>query len=306
MADSSRPSATIVPRFIDPTVILSDVVEGPNRIEDFDFLIDYSVLSSFTNGKESSLKRRLVSGEALRLIDFFRAEGCFNTHILKVDDGTFITSTLDQMLELWNIKEFKQVKSIRVGVVYGMTITKDKSVVMCGLGGRIELRRTSDLKLLRTISFKNNTSIRCICELEDGTFVSGSWSKLKRWDIKGTKLQTYSEHKDWIVQVEGLKRGEVIVSTAGSVIKTWNTSTGECLHTLTSHTKRICTLITLSEVIFATGSEDKTIRVWGERGCIETINAAKKVNSIAVIGDFLVSTSCKRLKLNRYEVRKLK
>jgi len=114
--------------------------------------------------------------------------------------------------------------------VYVLLRTKNKQFMVCGLGDdTVEFRRLNDLRVVVS-SFKlpaNGT----ICELTDGSFVSGSYKdRLKRWDIDGTVLQTF-DHSG-VAQVIELKNDIIVSGTADSV-KMWRVSTGECLQVST-------------------------------------------------------------------------
>ena len=78
--------------------------------------------------------------------------------------------------------------------------------------------------------------LRVSASCEDGSFVSAAWKTMKRWDEKGTVLQTFSGHSNYINRVIELNR-DVIVSAQSkdTTVKMWKVSTGECLRTLTLH-----------------------------------------------------------------------
>jgi len=111
-----------------------------------------------------------------------------------------------------------------------MLQTKSKLYFVCGFdNGTIEIRRSNNLRAVVS-SFKVQTNIRTICELTDGSFVSGSKaSDLERWNRSGTVLQTF-DHLGVLKVIE--LRSDVIVSATDTNLKVWRVSTGECLHTL--------------------------------------------------------------------------
>jgi len=123
----------------------------------------------------------------------------------------------------------------------------------------------------------------------NGSFASGSNTTVTIWNVDGKVLQTFN-HAFRVDQVIELKRGGVIVSAAYS-IKMWDVSTGVCLHTLIDFTTRITGLIKLSEEVFLSGSTDKTIRVWDETGCLETIHTSHKITAMSRSGDYIITTS---------------
>jgi len=136
-------------RFIDPRVVYFETIEPVA-----DYLEKYE-MSFLTGGSippiesfllESSPNQRLLCNKALQLIIAFRTCECFVTCSLQLDDDTLLTGSLDGRLERWNIITCESLfeESIETcSVVFCLTRTKDKSIVMCGLeNGTIEIRNT--------------------------------------------------------------------------------------------------------------------------------------------------------------------
>jgi len=122
--------------------------------------------------------------------------------------------------------------------------TKNKFMV-CGLDNEtVEFRRLNDLEVISAFS----VPARCtICELTDGSFVSGSYEHhMKRWDIHGTVLQTF-DHSG-VKHVIELK-SDIIVSGTSDSVKVWKVSTGECLQ-VSTHNPYRATLEKLSDDLF--------------------------------------------------------
>jgi len=160
--------------------------------------------------------------------------------------------------------------------------------------GPIEIRRTSDLGIISTFNY-HRREIRCICELEDGSFVSGSDDgETVIWDESRHILQFLTcGYSEAVYRVMELDSDIIVASSFDNTVKVWKVSTGQLLHTLTQHSELVHTLVRLSGDKFVTGSEDNTIRVWsGTKGeCIETISPDDDFSSMARVGDSLVTAS---------------
>jgi len=225
------------------------------------------------------------------------------------NSNTFLSGSLDGMVKRWNATTLVCLTALSMdsigSTVWSMILTSDETRIVCGLGsGRVEICRVSDFWTINVFSLHTG-AVPCICELEDGSFVSGSNDNtLKRWSEDGTVIRTFSGHSNLIWKVIELKRGVVVSGSWDKSLKIWRVSTGECLHTLTLHCQRVQTLMKLSEDVFISGSFDKTVRVWnGEIGhCIQTIQAGYSIQSMIMLrdGSLLIGSH------KRFEIRRLK
>jgi len=245
------------------------------------------------------------------------------------DDETLITGSTDMTLKEWNTKTCECLNSIAtLQIVRCMVITKNRLLVVCGLAnGKMEIRRASDLSdLVSTFNTHAGWEVNCICELEDGTFLSGSMdSSIRRWrPDDGTVLQTIYGHTRTVMSLIELKSNLVISASWDTTVQIWKLPSApapapsassasaskstaapkaKCLKTLTLHSDFVNGLTKLSEDTFASTSSDGTIRMWNETGvCIDTIRTKWSGNAITKVGDSWLAT----VNQSRLEVRQLK
>jgi len=211
---------------------------------------------------------------------------------MEKDDNTLITGSCE--MKVWNTTTCKCLSTLLMfSAVWSLLKKKSKSSFVCGMeNGTIEIRRLSDLGLLS--SFKmHSREIFSICELEDGSFVSGSHDKLlKRWDETGRVVQTFSGHSHWIYKVIELKNDIIVSASEDKTVKMWRVSSGECVRTLTqSH--RVYGLVKLNDRMFVSGSrKDKSMVVWDHHGfCIETHKAGSFITAMTRLRDGSIVTA---------------
>jgi len=226
--------------------------------------------------------------------------------VVEKDGNTLVTASRDRTIMEWDITTFECLKLHNVSSeLYCAMKTRDNMILICGTNnGRVELRRLNDLVLISSFSVHSDGTC-CICELEDGSFVSGSYDNtIKRWKAEAKSvIQAFCGHLSSVQIVLGLKRDYFVSASVDQTIKIWQISTGECLCTLSLHTSMIYGLVKLSNSKFASASWDKTIRVWDERGyCIETITTDAPIKEMAKVNNFLVTATS----FGRFEVRRLK
>jgi len=200
--------------------------------------------------------------------------------------------------------------------------------------GVVEMRRSNDLAVISSFNvygpmttekrqrwglpfhFRpaySHHSTNRICELVDGSFVSLSMDRInlmKRWDENGSVLQTfYGEHSRNAIKVIELKSDTIVTLTMSepsqNTVAIWKLSTGQLLHTLTSH-RLVSHLMKLSEDKLLTFSQS-CFCVWnmvnGE--CVETVATefSTRVHVVMTrVGDAIVTVDHQA----NMQVRKLK
>jgi len=181
--------------------------------------------------------------------------------------------------------------------------TKDKLYIVCGLSdGGVEMRATNnDLRVISLFEIHPRYIVRSICELDDGTFVSGSDEKtVKRWNSTGEVLQEFSELSTGIRKVIQLN-SDVIIAAALFTSMMWRLSTGQPLREVTLHSGAIYGMVKLSDDKFATGDSDRKIRVWNEtqRECIEAVSTNYNLQAMIRVRDTIVTANREQIEARR-------
>jgi len=152
--------------------------------------------------------------------------------VVEKDDNTLITGSSDLTLKVWNKTSCECLDTLQIPYETGcLTKTKDQKRVVVGRkDGTVELRRISDLGLISSIQPHPEWFLRCICELQDESFVIGSTMHnyeqlLERWNKDGTQVQTFVGHLDLISRVIELTP-DIIASSERYEVKVWKVSSG--------------------------------------------------------------------------------
>lgn len=135
------------------------------------------------------------------------------------------------------------------------------------------MRRVSDLGVIITLKLHRRMDrLWSLCELRDGSFVTAAGKNLKRWDEKGTTLQTFSGHSEDVRKVIELKSDVIVSGSEDFTVKMWRVSTGECLRTLSVCMDHVHGLVRVNDGLFVGGYwTNENVVVWDEMGnCIET------------------------------------
>ena len=89
-----------------------------------------------------------------------------------------------------------------------------------------------------------------------------------------------------------LNRDVIVSASDDTTVKMWKVSTGECLRTLTLHSDSVFGLEKVKDGVFASGSLDRRIVVWDEKGdCIETHESKSKIEAMTRLRDGSIVTA---------------
>ncbi|CAG5130369.1 unnamed protein product [Candidula unifasciata] len=105
-----------------------------------------------------------------------------------------------------------------------------------------------------------------------GIMLTGSADKtIKAWKA-GKCIQTYKGHEDCVRGIGVVSEGEFLSCSNDATVRRWAVSSGDCLGIYYGHTNYVyCLSILPNGQDFITGGEDRTLRVWQEGKCVQTI-----------------------------------
>jgi len=252
-------------------------------------LSDGSLVTSAADGVKRWVISRDGDGkEKLAQIGTFNCPPDEVLSAVQKDDNTLIFGVYPAVLQLWNINTYQCVETLPTSSgVARMVKTKNQSkIILSLLDGTIEMRRTSDLQPIWKKASTGST-VECICELHDGSFVTTSYANFfVRWSEEGQVLHIFTGHTDLVHQVVESKPG-TIVSSSNSVlhmnktIKIWNVSSQECLHTISSTSGA---MVSIDKGIFAVAHHH--VSVWNDEGeHIETIRTLGSITNLKRLRD---------------------
>jgi WD40 repeat protein len=136
-----------------------------------------------------------------------------------------------------------------------------------------------------------------------GLLASASKDRTVRiWNIDSGECVRALHHEDWAVQVCSFGENR-IACASGNAVYLWNTESGECLGALEGHEDLVDSISVFGEGRLASGSRDKTIRIWdvGTGECVRTIQSSHSypIHALCVSGDFIASMSKEEIRVWR-------
>jgi WD40 repeat protein len=206
-----------------------------------------------------------------KLNDFNGHEGWI-TSLVKCDDYYFASSSNDYNIIIWNFREERQFRIIeKAHDSCVLTLIKLKDDSICSSGADFQIKkwdwRTGECTFI-IIGVQTMKLIRCLCELEDGTLLSGSDDNLITiW--KGEEIyKTLEGHEHCIKSICQIDEEHFASGGFDNKIKIWECKNNynyiKCVQTLEGHQSNINCVINLNdnENVLVSCSSDRTIKVW--------------------------------------------
>jgi len=145
--------------------------------------------------------------------------------------------------------------------------------------------------------------VTCIAPLADGGLVSGSWDRtLRVWNAEGECEVILEGHCNYVNSVVQMADGRILSGSQDETLRVWERkgrapTPGEstipqcwdCTLVLKGHRNDITCVVQLEDGRVASGSFDKTVRIWnvvGGDGCVSTlVGHEDEVNSVTQLLD---------------------
>ncbi|KAJ1677750.1 hypothetical protein EV182_005515, partial [Spiromyces aspiralis] len=149
----------------------------------------------------------------------------------------------------------------------------------------------------------HSNAVWAVLELTDGTILTGSADKsIFRWR-HGAVMQRYMDHTDCVRSLVQLNDHLFASCSNDETLRIWSIETGECKRVMHGHTAFVYTLAALgygNEQQLVSGGEDRTVRVWKDDQCEQSIALpAVSVWSIAAMpsGDIVCAASDAKVRI---------
>jgi WD40 repeat protein len=211
----------------------------------------YDIKKTFSESLNNSILyhltlRRLNYEDIFKSIKISRIllEEEHNNHIgciTLLPDGNIISVSNDKTLKIWSPNTFQCIKTLDTGgqkdYIYSVLVLPDGIIASFSRDDKIKLWNIKD-------------DYKC---------------------LKTTNLRGYT----WIYSVTCLANGNLACSAFNQyefcLLILDHTNDFNCIKVIKEHTNWVSTIINLSGGLFATGSHDKTIRIWDMNDCYKCI-----------------------------------
>lgn len=186
--------------------------------------------------------------------------------IYELDDKTIASGNSDHSIKIWDINKGECITRLmgHIGAVFSLIQLKDKRLVSGSGDNNIIIWSIQEQKMLHVLKGHSN-DIFSICELSNGSIASSS----KDTTIIIWNLNDLTPRKKLIGNYKSLgyilewKENILFFTSPNSKIFIWNLENeDQPMDKLVGHTNTIFSLINLPNQQLASGSCDKTIKIW--------------------------------------------
>ena len=159
-----------------------------------------------------------------------------------------------------NIEQVKTI-SEHTDSVISLLHLRDGRVASCSDDKTIRIYDPSNDYHCDQVIKRHSEGIRSICQLDDGTIVSGSYQTIMIGDYT-----IKNAHNDWIYQVITLPNNRIASCSYDKTIKIWKSNppySDTPIKVLREHSRLVTSLLYIKERdIMLSGSDDVTLRLW--------------------------------------------
>jgi len=161
--------------------------------------------------------------------------------LLKINDSTILSGGRDKEVKAWNISG-RQTHSLKGHKNSILCIEKISDVIFISGSRDRQILVWKDFKIINSIEI-HSAIILSLCHLNENIFASSSGDNtVKISNLKGTVLQTFKEHTNWVWQVIKLDNDIIATSSEDGTIKIWNCKIEKSINTFFEG----CSIISLS------------------------------------------------------------
>ena len=206
--------------------------------------------------------------------------------LIELSSGQLATGSYDETIRIWNSTYEKEDIIIEVKSRILCLLEYEKNKILCGTSNNvINLYDINSLNYEFICSFIGHTLwVNCLVKINNNYFASASNdTRIKIWDFYNKRcIQTLEGHEDCILSIILLQKSNLLCSGGADLtLRIWDWEKNNCLFILKGHSKWVKCLLELDNGIIASGSDDKTIKLWKDNLNIKTL--IEHTNSIRSI-----------------------
>jgi len=216
----------------------------------------------------------LASGQLLSSLKGHRQSV---TSVAVLGSGRVASGSSDRTIRIWGLSSQRCLSTLdgHRDTVWSLVAVDQEALVSGSGDGSLRLWDLRSRGVVATMEGHTNSVNSVATVAKDHYLVSGANDKLvKIWELRTRRcLATLKGHKSGVLGVAALGTQYLVSGSVDRSVKLWDFAGRRCQATLEGHRSNVWCVAPLGkDGHFASGSNDKTIRVWGPmHGCSSNV-----------------------------------
>ncbi|XP_037485122.1 phospholipase A-2-activating protein-like [Triticum dicoccoides] len=184
-------------------------------------------------------------------------------------EGAIVSGGMDTLVLLWNLHTGEVVRTMKghTSQVTGLAIDDNGDIISSSMD--CTLRRWRDGNAVEVWE-AHKVAVQTVLKLPSGELFTGSSdSTIKLWKGR-TCLHTFSGHADTVRCLAQMPGMGILSASHDGTIKLW-ALTGQPLLEMIGHTSLVYSVDAHSSGLIASGSEDRSVKIWKDGICVQSI-----------------------------------
>ncbi|XP_062189711.1 uncharacterized protein LOC133892777 [Phragmites australis] len=184
-------------------------------------------------------------------------------------EGGIVSGGMDTVVLLWDLHRGEVVETMKghTSQVTGLAVDSNGDIISSSMD--CTLRRWRNGNAIEVWE-AHKVAVQTVVKLPSGELFTGSSdSTIKLWKGR-TCLQTFSGHADTVRCLAPMPGLGILSASHDSTIKLW-ALTGQPLLDMIGHTSLVYSVDAHSSGLIASGSEDRSLKIWKDGICVQTI-----------------------------------
>ncbi|TVU40852.1 hypothetical protein EJB05_14332, partial [Eragrostis curvula] len=205
-------------------------------------------------------------------------------------EGGIVSGGMDTLVLLWDLHKGEVVETMKghTSQVTGLVVDSNGDIISSSMDCTVRRWRNGNAI---EVWEAHKVAVQTVLKLPTGELFTGSSdSTIKLWKGR-TCLQTFSGHADTVRCLAPMPGLGILSASHDSTIKLWEL-TGQPLLDLIGHTSLVYSVDAHSSGQIASGSEDRSLKIWKDGICVQTIEHPGCIWDVKFLENGDVVTAC--------------
>ncbi|KAL6647131.1 hypothetical protein ACP70R_014568 [Stipagrostis hirtigluma subsp. patula] len=205
-------------------------------------------------------------------------------------EGGIVSGGMDTVILLWDLRRGEVVETMKGhgSQVTGLAVDSNGDIISSSMDCTVRRWRNGNAV---EVWEAHKVAVQTVLKLPSGELFTGSSdSTIKLWKGR-TCLQTFSGHADTVRCLAAMPGLGILSASHDSTVKLW-ALTGQPLLEMIGHTSLVYSVDAHSSGLIASGSEDRSLKIWKDGICVQSIEHPGCIWDAKFLGNGDIVTAC--------------